>query len=77
MMVVEGVLAPLNLLQTIKAFKDIVRSLDSFCLNQNSPKNTFPILVAYTLKAYKILYLTIYFVLKRSLSICHIIQGHF
>ena len=25
----------------------------------------------------KILYLVIYFVLKRSLSICHIIQGHF
>ena len=27
--------------------------------------------------AYKILYLTIYFVFKRSRSICHIIQGHF
>ena len=29
------------------------------------------------LTAYKILYLITYFVLKRSLSICHIIPGHF
>ena len=31
----------------------------------------------YQLIAYKILYLTVCFVLKRSLAICHITQGHF
>ena len=31
----------------------------------------------YHLIAYKIIYLTIYFVFKRGLSICHIIQRHF
>ena len=31
----------------------------------------------YHLIAYKILYLTIYFVFKRILAICHIIRGHF
>ena len=41
---------------------------------QKPLKNTFVIMAAYII--YKIVYLTIYF-LKKSLSICHIKQGHF
>ena len=50
-------------------FKGIVRSFGMFHWNQNSLKNTFLIMATYLYNfiAYKILYLTIYFVFKRRL----------
>ena len=50
-----------------------------FHQNQNALRNISLIMAAYInhLIAYKILYLTIYFVFKRSLSIFHIIQPYF
>ena len=62
-----------------KLFKDIVRSFSMFQENQNSLENTFLTIegMIYRLITYKILYLAIYIVFKRSLSICHVIQRHF
>ena len=47
--------------------------------NQNSLENTFLTIegMIYRLMTYKILYLAIYIVFKRSLSIFHVIQRHF
>ena len=57
----------------------MVRSFSMFHQNQNSLKNIFLVMAPYIyhLIAYKILYLTIYFVFKRSLSIFHITQRDF
>ena len=56
------------------SFNDTVRFICHISL-----RTTFLIMAAYIyqLIAYKILYLTVCFVLKRSLAICHITQGHF
>ena len=63
-------------LQSISKFKDTVRSFGMFHKIHSEILSLLWWHI-YHLIAYKIRYLTVYFVFKRSLAIRHITQGHF